>query len=306
MRFEKGEICVFIPTLNEAPTIGELVREFRELGYTHIFVMDGGSTDGTPELARAAGALVRTQTGKGKGNAILEALEVIDHPYVLMIDGDGTYSPEDAENMLRPLFLGFDHVIGDRLGAEGDGAFSRLNLFGNRIINYLFKTVHGKDLHDILSGYRAFTMESFGQMRLRETGFEIETEMSVEAVRTNQRIMVVPVRYVQREGTATKLSPFNDGLRIISTLYKLARVTNPLFFFGLVGVLMTIIGALTGVYVVFEWLRGIEHLPMTILTMLLITVGFMIFMFGVISDLILSFHREVIRELQILQRKPPR
>jgi dolichol-phosphate mannosyltransferase len=306
MRFEKGEICVFIPTLNEAPTIGEIVREFRELGYTHIFVMDGGSTDGTPEVAREAGALVRTQTGRGKGNAILEALEVIDHPYVLMIDGDGTYAPKDAEKMLRPLFLGFDHVIGDRLVTNGNGAFSRLNLIGNQIINYLFKTVHGKDLHDILSGYRAFTMESIGQMRLKETGFEIETEMSVEAIRTNQRIMVVPVQYVQRAGTATKLSPFNDGLRIISTIYKLARVTNPLFFFGLVGVMMTIVGAFTGVYVVFEWLRGIEHLPMTILTMLLITVGFMIFMFGVISDLILSFHREVIRELQILHRKPPR
>lgn len=306
MRFEKGDICVFIPTLNEAPTIGEIVTEFRELGYTHIFVMDGGSTDGTPEVAREAGALVRRQTGRGKGNAILEALEMIDHPYVLMMDGDGTYSPKDAEKMLWPLFLGFDHVIGDRLVENGDGAFSRLNLIGNRIINYLFKTVHGKDLHDILSGYRAFTMESIGQMRLKETGFEIETEMSVEAIRTNQRIMVVPVQYVQREGTETKLSPFNDGLRIVSTIYKLARVTNPLFFFGLVGVLMTVIGAFTGVYVVFEWLRGIEHLPMTILTMLLITVGFMIFMFGVISDLILSFHREVIRELQILQRKPPR
>ncbi|MDD3217531.1 MAG: S-layer glycoprotein N-glycosyltransferase AglJ, partial [Methanoculleus sp.] len=292
MNIEHDEVCIFIPTLNEAPTIAELVGEFRERGFQHILVMDGNSTDGTPEIARSAGAVVRTQAGKGKGNAIIEAVEIIDRPYVLMLDGDGTYSPDDAERMLDPLGCGFDHVIGDRLLNPDGEAFTRLNHLGNQILNFMFKIAHGKDLHDILSGYRAFTLHSIRQMTLKEAGFEIETEMAVEAVRNGQRVTVVPVRYLARPGTATKLNPFQDGLRIFSTIYRLAKMNNPIFYFGIIGLFISLAGGVTGIYVIIEWFRNIEHLPLTILTVLLITIGFQIFMFGVISDMLLGFHRE--------------
>ncbi len=308
MNIERDEVCIFIPTLNEAPTIAELIGEFKERGFRHILVMDGHSTDGTPDIARAAGAVVRTQTGRGKGNAIIEAVAIIDKPYVLMLDGDGTYAPDDAERMLDPLDLGFDHVIGDRLaGPEGE-AFTRLNLLGNQILNLMFKLAHGRDLHDILSGYRAFTLSSIRQMTLKESGFEIETEMAVEAVRHGQRITVVPVRYLARPGTATKLNPLQDGARIFSTIYRLAKMNNPIFYFGIIGLFISLAGGVIGVYVVLEWLRNIEHLPLTILTVLLITIGFQIFMFGVISDMLLGFHRETTRQIEQLQgaSKPPR
>jgi dolichol-phosphate hexosyltransferase len=307
MKFNKDEVCILIPTLNEAPTIGTIVREFRDLGYTHILVIDAKSTDNTVKFAREAGATVRTQSGKGKGNAIMEAFEVIEEPYILMLDGDGTYSARDAEKMLTPLFLGFDQVIGDRLINAEEGAFSRINLFGNHMLNMLFKIAHSRDLHDILSGYRAFTSLAIHQMHLKEKGFEIETEISVEAVRNGQRIMVVPIRYSSRPGTATKLSPFHDGIKIVSTIYRLARVNNPMFYFGMMGVFTTILGILVGIYVLLEWLRHIDHIPLTILTVLLIVVGIEIFMFGMISDMLLVFHREIIREIQLLQPpKPPK
>jgi dolichol-phosphate hexosyltransferase len=309
MKFNKDEVCVLIPTLNEAPTIGPIIREFRDLGYTHILVVDGRSSDNTVKTAREAGATVRTQSGKGKGNAINEAFEIIDQPYILMLDGDGTYSPKDAEKMLTPLFLGFDQVIGDRLINAEEGAFSRLNLFGNQILNMFFKVAHSRDLHDVLSGYRAFTKLSIHQMHLRERGFEIETEISVEAVRNGQRIMVVPIRYSSRPGSATKLSPFHDGIKIVTTIYRLAKVNNPMFYFGMMGVLTSVLGILTGIYVLLEWLKPghIEHIPLTILTVLLIVVGIEIFMFGMISDMLLVFHREIIREIQLLQPpKPPK
>jgi len=307
MKFEKDEVCILIPTLNEDLTIGKIVHEFRALGYNHILVIDGKSTDNTVKVAREAGATVRTQSGKGKGNAIIEAFEVIEQPYILMLDGDGTYAPRDAEKMLTPLFLGFDQVIGDRLVNAEEGAFSRLNLFGNHMLNLLFKVAHSRDLHDILSGYRAFTHLAIQQMNLKEKGFEIETEISVESVRNGQRVMVVPIKYSSRPGTRTKLSPFHDGIKIVSTIYRLARVNNPMFYFGLLGVFTSILGMLTGVYVLLEWLRGIDHIPLTILTVLLIVVGIEIFMFGMISDMLLVFHREIIREVQLLQRqKPPK
>ncbi len=308
MKIERDEVCVLIPTLNEGPTIGGLVREFRERGFEHILVMDGNSTDGTPDIARAAGATVWTQTGKGKGNAIIEAVSIIDKPFVLMLDGDGTYSPEDADKMLDPLARGFDHVIGNRLVNPDAGALTRLNLLGNQILNLMFKIAHGRDLRDILSGYRAFTLHSIRQMTLRETGFEIETEMAVEALRIGQRIAIVPVRYLARPGTVTKLSPFQDGVKIFSTIYRLAKMNNPIFYFGIIGLFISLAGGITGVYVILEWLKNIEHLPLTILTVLLITIGFQIFMFGVISDMLLGFHRETINLIEQLHdpSKPPR
>lgn len=305
MKFNKDEVCILIPTLNEGPTIGNVVREFKAQGYNNILVIDGKSTDNTVKISREAGATVRTQSGTGKGNAIIEAFEVIDQSYILMLDGDGTYSAKDAEKMLSPLFIGFDQVIGDRLINAEEGSFSRLNLFGNHMLNLLFKVAHSRDLHDILSGYRAFTKLAVQQMHLKERGFEIETEISVEAVRNGQRIMVVPIKYLRRPGgTGTKLSPFHDGIKIVSTIYRLARMNNPMFYFGMMGLFTTLLGILTGIYVVLEWFRNIDHIPLTILTVLLIVVGIEIFMFGMISDMLLVFHREIIREIQLLQ--PPR
>ena len=169
MKFNKDEVCVLIPTLNEGPTIGAYTgiqgvwlqphpyHRWQEHRY------HGQDTPG-------GRAKVRTQSGKGKGNAIIEAFEVIEEPYILMLDGDGTNSAKDAEKMLTPLFLGFDQVIGDRLINAEEGSFSRLNLFGNQMLNLLFKVAHSRDLHDILFGYRAFTRLAIHQMHLKEKG----------------------------------------------------------------------------------------------------------------------------------------
>lgn len=297
MPIEKDQVCVLIPTLNEGPTIGNLIREFRQLGYTNILVIDGNSSDDTRSVAAREGARVEVQSKKGKGNALIEAFSLIEQPYILMVDGDGTYSPQDAEKMLAPLSEGFDHVIGDRLIEQNRDAFSRLNLFGNHILNRLFKVAHSTYLADILSGSRAFTADAIRQMHLKEVGFGIETEISAEAVRSGQKISIVPISYKKRPGTPTKLNPFHDGFKITATIYRLAKMNNPLFYFGIIGIIVMIAGVLTGIYVIMEWLRQIEHLPLTILTVLLIVVGFQIFMFGILSDMMLSLHRDVIREL---------
>jgi glycosyltransferase (TIGR04182 family) len=298
MSLDKGQVCVLIPTLNEAPTIARLIFEFRQLGYDNLLVIDGHSTDETRTIAKSSGARVLVQTGRGKGNAVIEAFGLITQPYILMIDGDGTYSPDDADRMLEPLLQGVDQVIGDRLTDENRGSFSRLNYTGNQILNRLFKVAHGRYLSDILSGYRAFTLEAARQMHLKESGFGIEAEISAEGARNNQDIRIVPVRYRKRSGSPTKLNPFHDGIKITTTIYRLARMSNPLFYFGLIGIIIMLAGFVLGIYVLIEWFKQIEHIPLTILTLLLIVVGFQIFMFGVISDMMLAFHREVIRELQ--------
>ncbi|HJK77524.1 S-layer glycoprotein N-glycosyltransferase AglJ [Methanocorpusculum vombati] len=304
MDFSKDDVCVLIPTLNEKATIGSVIEELQAEGYHQILVVDGHSTDGTPEIAEKLGATVMTQKGKGKGAAMIEAFETITAPYILMLDGDGTNPPEYADAMMEPLVRGrADHVIGNRLNQYERGALTRLNLWGNRLMNTLFKWAHGVYMTDILSGYRAFTLDSVRQMNLKEAGFEIETEISSAVIHRGLRFEVVPTYYKKRPGSPTKLHPIRDGYKILRAINKYGKMNNPLFHFSVIGVLMGIAGFCLGLYVLFEWLAGIEHLFMGILTMLLIITGILTFMIGFISDMILGYHRELMREMRILRTK---
>ena len=304
MDFSKDDICVLIPTLNEKATIGSVIEELQAEGYRRILVVDGHSTDGTPEIAEKLGATVLIQEGKGKGAAMIEAFEQITAPYILMLDGDGTNPPEYADAMVEPLISGrADHVIGNRLNQYERGALTRLNLLGNRLMNTFFKWAHGVYLTDILSGYRAFTLDSIRQMNLNEAGFEIETEISSTVVHRGLRFEVVPTFYKKRPGSPTKLHPVRDGYKILRAINKYGKMNNPLFHFSVIGIMIGIAGFCIGFYVLFEWLAGIEHLFMGILTMLLIVTGVLTFMIGFISDMTLGYHRELMREMQLLRTK---
>ncbi|MCD4703996.1 MAG: S-layer glycoprotein N-glycosyltransferase AglJ, partial [Methanosarcinaceae archaeon] len=231
------EVCILIPTLNEEATIGELIKEFQSEGFSNILVIDGHSHDRTREIAEALDARVIIQSGKGKGQAVREAFQIIDEQYMVMIDGDGTYLPTDVHAVLEPMLQGrADHVIGNRFANYEPAAFTRLNLLGNRILNKLFGFAYGIWLEDILSGYRGFTHKAISSYELNKTGFEIETEIAVESVKKDLNTIVVPISYVARhEKAVTKLNPLQDGVKIGSTIYKMARLHNPMFYFGIMG-----------------------------------------------------------------------
>ncbi len=292
-----ADVCILIPTLNEAATIGQLIKDFKAEGFSNILVIDGNSRDKTKEIAEAEGAMVVLQTGKGKGQAMIQSFRLIASPYVLLIDGDGTELASDAHSLLTPVIEGrADHVVGNRLVNYESGAFTKLNLVGNHLINMLFDLAYGAQLKDILSGYRAFTLESIRELELNKTGFEIETEISVECVLKNQRILEIPITYLPRsEKGATKLNPLKDGLRIGSTIYRLAKVHNPMFYFGILGSFFILAGLFTGTFVVFQWFQGITRIPLSILTTLFIIFGLQMFIFGMLSDLIVSLHRQTLR-----------
>lgn len=297
---KRDDVCVLIPTLNEAGSIGGVIEGFRSMGFQDILVIDGHSTDGTPDLARAAGARVVAQSGSGKGQALLEAFGLIDKEYIVLIDGDGTYLPSEVDRLLDPLRRGrADHVIGNRFSNLRGGSLKRLNLIGNWLINLLFGIIYGVRLRDILSGYRAFTRSGITSLDLSVTGFEIESEITIESLKKGLRIMEVPITYLPRAGgTRTKLSPLRDGPKIMLTIYRLAKTQNPLFYFGLMGAVFGSAGFLLGLYVVRDWLSGrVEHIPLTILTAILIIVGFQLFLMGIQGDMMATMHREVMREL---------
>lgn len=292
-----ADVCILIPTLNEASTIGQLIKDFRKEGFSNILVIDGNSKDGTGQIAEAEGARVVMQAGKGKGQAMIQAFGLIESPYVLMVDGDGTYLAREARFLLTPVLEGrADHVIGNRLVNYSPGAFTRLNLVGNRLINMFFDVAYGVELKDILSGYRAFTLESVRELELNKTGFEIETEISVECILKKQRVEEIPITYLPRsEKGATKLNPVKDGFRIGSTIYRLAKMHNPMFYFGIIGSIFILAGLFTGTFVIFQWLQGITRIPLSVLTALLIIFGLQMYIFGILSDFILTLHRQTIQ-----------
>ena len=299
---DRDDVCVLVPTLNEAETIGEVIDGFRSRGYENVLVVDGDSTDGTAEIAREHGARVIEQSGSGKGQAIREAIRYVEAEYVLMLDGDGTYRPEDADAMLEPLVEGsYEHVIGDRFADMEDGAMSWFNKVGNAMFNWVFRHVHGENFEDILSGYRAFTRESVENFYLDADGFGVETEMAVECVKHGIPTTVVPIRYEARpDGSDTNLHPIRDGGVILMTLYQLAKTSNPLFYFGSVGVLSGLFGAAVAGYVAYEWFVKVpreSHEVLAVVAAFAILFGVQLLMFGVLSDLIVTLHREQMRRL---------
>jgi dolichol-phosphate mannosyltransferase len=303
---DPADVCVLLPTMDEGGVVGDIVRGFRGSGFENVLVVDGGSTDGTREAAREAGARVVEQRGRGKGQAIRQAVaEEVAAPVVLMADADGTYRPEDAEAMLEPIFAGrADHVIGNRFASMAPEAMPRLNKFGNRLASRAFEFIHGRDLVDILSGYRAFTRESFESYTLEADGFGIETELAVEVVKHNTPVEVVPISYDPRPvDSESNLHPVKDGGRIFLTLYRLAKTNNPLFYLGSVGTASLLSGLGVAAYVGYEfYIREppVSHEALAVVAAAGIILGVQLLVFGVLTDIIVAVNREQTRRLEEL------
>ena len=293
---EYDDVRVLLPTYDEVETVETVVSSFRDVGLRDVLVIDGGSTDGTREAARDAGARVVRQSGEGKGQAIREAVrDHVDTPYVLMADADATYDAADADAMLEPIRSGdAEHVIGNRFADMRPGAMTRLNRVGNRLINRSFRLIHGEDYGDILSGYRAFTRESFRRLHLSADGFGIETEMAVECAKNRVDVAVVPITYRPRPGgSSTNLHPIRDGGVIFLELYRKAKTNNPLFYFGSVGATATAAGAVMAAYVLYRWLvHGVGHEIIAVGAAGATILGIQLLVFGFLADMILSLHRE--------------
>ncbi|ASJ15370.1 S-layer glycoprotein N-glycosyltransferase AglJ [Thermococcus radiotolerans] len=300
-KLDSQNITILIPTKNEEGAIGEVIDGFKELGYTNIFVIDGHSTDRTREIAEKKGATVVLQSGKGKGQAVAEAFKMIDTDVVVMIDGDGTYDPKDVERLIQPIERGIaEHVIGNRLENFEKGAFTKLNLVGNKVFNFLFRFMYGVEVHDLLTGYRALTREVYKSAELEKHGFEVETELTVETIAKGFRIAEVPISYRKRKGKAN-LHPIKDGWRIGKTIIELMVRYNPGKYLYLLGFLFLMIGLVTGFYVVEEWQRGVTHYLLAPLTSIFVITGINLVIFGFVLGYIFKSMAGLKRELRSIQ-----
>ncbi|HEY3273271.1 MAG TPA: S-layer glycoprotein N-glycosyltransferase AglJ [Methanocella sp.] len=296
----RDNVCILIPTLNEGRTVGNLVRAYRELGFGDVLVIDGHSTDNTVAEAKAAGARVVLQSGAGKGMAVQQAFSMIDKEITVMVDGDATYLPGEVDRLIEPIAFGMaDQAMGNRFSNYGKGAFTRLNHLGNKLLNWLFNITYHVRYNDILTGYRAFNRKALGMMNLNQGGFGIETELTVECIKKDLRMCEVPITYLARPvDSPTKLNPLGDGFKIGYTIYSLGKTYNPMLYFTVVSFISMGIGMLLGLYIVMDWFKHIDHLPLTILATLLIIFGLQIFIFGYLIDMIFLSQREMLREIR--------
>jgi glycosyltransferase involved in cell wall biosynthesis len=227
-----GRIAVAIPCYNEAPAIATVIAQFREvLPDAEIVVFDNNSSDGTGDVARSLGVRVIVVPDQGKGHAVRVAFESLrDYEVMLLTDGDGTYPAAAAPLLIAPILNeDADMTIGARQPARGAGAMTLTRAIGNRLIRTAFRVLIGPGNTDLLSGFRAFSLRFREEVQLLSAGFEIETELSSEAVARGFRIIEISVPYHPRiAGTQSKLRAFSDGWRILLKILMQSQRLRPL------------------------------------------------------------------------------
>ena len=239
------KVAVLIPCYNESKTIEKVIKDFKAvLPDATIYVYDNNSTDGTDEIARQNGAVVRYEYQQGKGNVIRRMFRDIDAECYIMTDGDDTYPAVNAPEMVdKVLNRNVDMVVGDRLSSTYFQENKRpFHNFGNSLvrssINHLFHT----DIKDIMTGYRAFSYEFVKTFPVISRGFEIETEMSIHAADKNLLMENVIVDYKDRpEGSVSKLNTYSDGFKVLGTILNLFSTYKPLRFFGIIAAILAVL-----------------------------------------------------------------
>lgn len=239
------QIAVLIPCFNECKTIHKVVTDFkRVLPEAVIYVYDNNSTDGTDEIARDAGAIVRYEYLQGKGNVIRRMFREVDAECYIMVDGDDTYPAEPSREMAdKVLKYHADMVVGDRLSSTYFTENKRLfHNFGNALVRKAINVLFQNNIKDIMTGYRAFSYEFVKTFPVLSKGFEVETEMSIHAVDKNMYVENVVINYKDRPaGSSSKLNTCSDGVKVLRTIERFYRTYKPLRFFSAIGILLALI-----------------------------------------------------------------
>ncbi len=241
------KIAVLIPCFNESKTVARVVEDWkRALPEAVVYVYDNNSTDGTADIAREAGAVVRHEYQQGKGNVIRRMFREIDARVYLMVDGDDTYPADCAREMVDlVLCRQADMVVGDRLSSTYFTVNRRrFHSFGNSLVRFAINTLFHADIRDIMTGCRAFSFDFVKTFPVLSTGFEIETEMTIHALDKNLKIDQVAVPYRERPaGSESKLHTVRDGLKVLRTILALYRNYKPCSFFGFISAVLMLLAA---------------------------------------------------------------
>lgn len=301
-------IAVLVPCYNEAKTVGKVIKDYKKvLPNADIYVYDNNSTDGTDEIARKAGAIVRYERRQGKGNVIRTMFKEIDADCYLMIDGDDTYPAEHAKEMVDLVINNkVDMVIGDRLSSTYFTENKRLfHNFGNKLVRWLINWLFQSNVRDIMTGYRAFSYDFVKTFPVLSKGFEIETEMTIHALDKNFYLKEVPVQYRDRpKGSESKLNTYSDGIKVLKTIVRLFKEYKPMKFFGIFSFLFFVITLLFGVPVFVDYFKTglVERFPTLIFSGFMLMISLLSLACGILLEVVVKKNRQVF-ELFLINNK---
>lgn len=295
----KPDIAVILPCYNEEAAIGATIAGFRQaLPDARIYVFDNNSRDRTVEVARAAGAIVRTERMQGKGHVVRRMFSDVEADIYVMADGDATYDAAAAPEMIRMMLdERLDMVVGARK-SEVEAAYRRGHRFGNRMLTGLLAQLFGRTFSDILSGYRIFSRRFVKSFPVLSAGFEIETEISIHALELQMPVGEIVTQYGARpEGSASKLSTYRDGWRILWTIGTLFRIEKPVLFFGAIGALLALLAIVLAIPLGITYLQTglVPRLPTALLATGLMILAFLNGFCGLILATVVRGRREVRR-----------
>jgi glycosyltransferase involved in cell wall biosynthesis len=292
------KIEIIIPTLNEERTLGALIEDIRSSPVkVSILVIDGGSTEPSMDICKREDVKYIVQKGKGKGSAMREAVEQSDADIVVFIDADGTYSASELKSLLEPLLNEqADMVVGSRTAKKREkGSISTFNAIGNKLFNRTINFAMKSSITDSLSGYRALYRKTFNDLVLFSDSFEIEVEMTVEALAKGYRVIEIPISYGLRKGSRTKLDPLGDGIKIGRTLLFILMNVNPLKFFGIISLAFFVVGLYPATLVLYEKIStgDIASMPSVVFSSLLFVTGTISIVVGMVSELVVRSRRRL-------------
>lgn len=299
-------VAVLVPCLNEEHAIGGVVDGFaRALPNAQIFVYDNGSSDQTAARARNAGATVRFEPRRGKGNVVRRMFSDIDADIYVLVDGDGTYDASSAPRMVKRLVSEhLDMVIGARVvDGEDEAAYRRGHATGNYVFTKTVRTLFSGQFTDVLSGYRVLSRRFVKSLPMFSSGFEMEAELCAHADRLHVATAEVATPYKARhEDSSSKLRTVPDGLRILAAIVRLIEETRPLQFFAGVFALLTVVAFFLGIPVVDEYARTgrVPRFPTAILAVAIQIIAFLALLAGVILRSV-ARTRDEIRQMMYLQ-----
>lgn len=292
------EVAILIPCYNESKTIAKVIRDFKEvLPNATIYVYDNNSSDGTDEIARKEGAIVRYEYQQGKGNVIRSMFRDISADCYLMIDGDDTYPAEFAPKMVEGILeKRAEMVIGDRLSStyfeENKRPFHNI---GNKMVRGLINLLFKNDVRDIMTGYRAFSYGFVKTFPVLSKGFEIETEMTIHALDKKLAIENVVVEYRDRpEGSESKLNTYSDGFKVLKTIGRLFKNYKPFIFLSIIALFLAIISLILFIPIWSQYQETglVERFPTLIVSGFFMLAAVQSFISGVILDVLIQGNKQ--------------
>jgi len=303
-----SRVAVLVPCYNEETAIGKVVADFRAaLPDAAIYVYDNNSTDRTVEVARRAGAVVGRETHQGKGSVVRRMFADVDADVMVLVDGDATYDAASARGLIARLLEDrLDMVVAVRVDRD-EAAYRAGHRLGNRLFSASVAWVFDTTFTDILSGYRVFSRRFVKSFPVLSRGFEIEIELAVHALELELPTAEIATPYYARpEGSASKLSTWRDGLRILSTILNLYRSERPLAFFGVLGVALAVVSVVLAVPVFATYLEQgvVPRLPTAILSTGLMLLAFLFAVAGLILDTVTRGRRETKLLAYLAQQAP--